>query len=95
MANLSREIKTLRTRLDDLGVTAFDDGDGAARRRGMPVRLLDHYDDGNDGVAERTPDERLAMMWQLTRDAWAFTEHAERAESRLQRHVVRAERRER
>ena len=36
----------------------------------------------------RTPADRLAMMWQLTLDAWAFA--GERvAESRLPRHIVR------
>jgi hypothetical protein len=38
-----------------------------------------------------SPAERLAMMWQLTKDAWAFT--GERvAESRLSRHIVRIHR---
>ncbi len=34
------------------------------------------------------PDECLAMVWQLTLDAWAFKEPSI-AESRFQRHVVR------
>jgi hypothetical protein len=31
--------------------------------------------------------ERIAMMWQLTQDAWAFKGEIV-AESRLQRHVI-------
>ena len=36
--------------------------------------------------------QRLAMMWQLALDAWAFKGEREHAESRLQRHVVRIHR---
>lgn len=39
-----------------------------------------------------TPGERLAMMWQLTVDAWAFMGKP-LDESRLPRHIVRVFRR--
>lgn len=35
------------------------------------VRKLDERDDYND-LKLTTPAQRLAMMWQLTLDAWAF-----------------------
>ena len=60
------------------------------------VRIVGRADgEGHCDVAEMTPAERLAMMWQLTRDAWAFKDGGQHAESRLQRHVVRLRRRER
>ncbi len=62
-------------------------------RRGMRVRVLRLHDDrGAEDLALRSPGERLAMMWQLARDAWTFKGEPERAESRLQRHVVRVRR---
>ena len=39
-----------------------------------------------------TPEECIAMMWELTCNAWAFMGHAD-AEPRLQRHLVRVVRR--
>lgn len=97
---LLHDLMTGRLRVGDVDVTALDGGDDAempaARRDDMRVCVVDQSDnDGDDDVADRTSAERLAIMWQLTRDAWAFTAHPERAESRLQRHVVRAHRRER
>lgn len=54
-------------------------------------RLQDQ--DRTDDLQSTTPAERLAMMWQLTLDAWAFK--GERlAELRLPRHIVRVLRRE-
>jgi hypothetical protein len=58
------------------------------------VRVLrmaeqDKYDD----LKPTTPAERLAMMWQLTLDAWAFKGEPI-AELRLPRHIVRVLRRE-
>jgi hypothetical protein len=38
-----------------------------------------------------TPADRLALMWQLALDAWAFTGQSS-AESRLPRHIVRVHR---
>ena len=65
-------------------------------RSRMPVRVLRQAEDvdGAD-VAKLTPGERVAMMWQLARDAWAFMGEPEHAESRLQRHAVRVQRRRR
>lgn len=63
----------------------------------------------NDDLADRTPAERIGMVWPLTRSAWAFKEAGERsraedgtdeprneppdAQSRLPRHLVRFRRR--
>jgi hypothetical protein len=64
-----------------------------ADRNRMRVRVLRQREDveGAD-VAERTPGERLAMMWPLARDAWTFKGEPQRAESRLQRHALRVRR---
>jgi len=57
------------------------------------IRILPLTDHATDrDLPTTTPAERLAMMWQLTLDAWAFT-GASDAQSRLQRHVVRLVRR--
>jgi hypothetical protein len=45
-------------------------------------------------LADATPAERIGMVWQLTLDAWAFTD-PDRAKSEFQRHVVRVQRGER
>lgn len=45
-------------------------------------------------VASLTPAERMAMVWEITKDAWAFMGKP-LDESRLQRHVVRVYRRAR
>lgn len=57
-------------------------------RMRVRVRRL-HEDQGAEDVADLTPAERVGMMWQLTQDAWTFKGEPERAQSRLQRHVVR------
>jgi len=49
--------------------------------------------DAHEDLKETTPAQRLAMMWQLTLDAWAFKGEAI-AELRLPRHIVRILRRE-
>lgn len=68
--------------------------DQVAERSRMRVRILRQSDDSSStDVAERTASERLAMMWQLARDAWTFKGDPEHAESRLQRHAVRVRRR--
>ena len=67
-----------------------------SHRSGVRVRVLDARDaDTADDLATRSPAERLDMMWQLTRDSWAFSNEPERAESRLQRHAVSVRRRAR
>ena len=49
--------------------------------------------DTHDDIRSTTPAQRLAMMWQLALDAWAFKGEAV-AELRLPRHIVRVLRRE-
>jgi hypothetical protein len=49
--------------------------------------------DAQDDLKETTPAQRLAMMWQLTLDAWAVKGEPI-AELRLSRHIVRVLRRE-
>lgn len=50
--------------------------------------------DAHDDLRATTPAQRLAMMWQLTVDAWAFKGESI-AELRLPRHIVRVLRRDR
>jgi hypothetical protein len=64
-----------------------------ANREHVRVRILRKSEDGDRrDAADLEPAERLGMMWQLARDAWAFKGEPEHAESRLQRHVVRIRR---
>jgi hypothetical protein len=54
-------------------------------RMDVRVRVLRKSEDGDRrDVADLEPSERLAMMWQLALDAWAFKGEPEHAESRLQ-----------
>ncbi len=55
--------------------------------------LLANHSSTND-VASLTRGERMAMVWEITKDAWAFMGKPV-DESRLQRHVVRVYRRAR
>lgn len=59
------------------------------------VRIVGRSEsDAHPEIEAATPAQRLGMMWQLARDAWAFMEGGgQHAESRLQRHVVRLRRR--
>lgn len=43
-------------------------------------------------ISDASPAERIAMVWQMTIDTWAFMD-PESAQSEFQRHVVRVERR--
>jgi hypothetical protein len=62
------------------------------RTRG-PVRVRRLADQGKEtDLQGSTPAERLAMMWPLAVDAWAFMGEPV-AESRLPRHIVRVLRR--
>jgi len=57
--------------------------------RQIRTRVLRTKDEDPDAdVRCLTPAERLAMVWQITMDAWAFAGDTG-AESRLQRDVVR------
>ncbi len=57
------------------------------------VRTSTLQDQDDHGIIrDATPAERMAMVWQLTLDAWAFMDPAG-AKSEFQRHVGRVERR--
>ncbi|QXD13816.1 hypothetical protein GQ464_010060 [Rhodocaloribacter litoris] len=62
------------------------------KRRVLRVKRL-HDEDWEDDLLQTTAAERLAMVWPLTVDAWTFLEGT-LAQSRLQRHIVRLQRRE-
>jgi len=61
--------------------------------RTVRVRKLSEQGTEPD-LKDTTPEERIAMMWQLALDAWDFLGESV-VESRLPRHVVRVVRRER
>jgi len=50
------------------------------------IRLQD--DDDRSDVAHLTPSERVAMVWEITKTAWAFKDPSFR-ESRLRRDIGR------
>ena len=57
--------------------------------REIRVRISKLADQGTEtDLQDMTPAERIAMVWPLTVEAWAFKGEDVR-ESRLQRHVVR------
>ena len=59
-------------------------------RSKYPVRRIPLDQEGNDPeLAELTPSQRVAMVWQLTAQAWLFKE-GRWDEPRLRRDVVRA-----
>lgn len=63
------------------------------QRESFEVRICSLAEQGlEDDLRATTAAQRLQMMWQLAVDAWSFQEGAD-VESRLQRHVVRVERR--
>jgi hypothetical protein len=55
-------------------------------RSNYVVRKLSSHDEMNSGIPQPTPEECLGMMWELTRNAYAFKGCSD-AEFRLQRHV--------
>jgi len=58
-------------------------------RSGYPVRRVLLEEEGREpDVLNRTPAERVAMVWQLTLQAWLFKEGLPH-EPRLRRDVVR------
>jgi hypothetical protein len=64
-------------------------------RRAIKTRKSRVEDQGKEGdMVQTTPEERLAMVWPLTLSAWSFKGDPF-AESRLQRHIVHLQRRER
>lgn len=48
--------------------------------------------DNNDDLKDKSPQQLIDMMWQLSLNAWSFKENIN-AEPRLQRHVVVLKRR--
>jgi hypothetical protein len=61
--------------------------------RSLPVRKIPLADEGrSDDVQRSSPSERIAMMWQLTLQAWMFKDGLVH-EPRLRRDVVRTLRR--
>lgn len=68
-----------------------DDPEAIRRRRGV-VRISTLSEQGEEPDLDGTTvEERLAMMWPLALDAWAFM--GEPVEPRLPRHLVRILRR--
>jgi hypothetical protein len=62
-------------------------------RSRYPIRIRRLHDPEDDEYVRRlTPGERMAMVWQLTLQAWAFKEGLA-DEPRLRRDVVRVVRR--
>lgn len=61
-------------------------------RENYRVRKFDRYVGLDEELKDTTPAERLAMVWPLTVDVWAFMGY-DIAESRLSRHIVRVLRR--
>lgn len=57
-------------------------------RSRYPMRKLRLGDPDPRAPAGATPEECIGMMWELTRNTWAFMGHAD-AEPRLQRHLIR------
>jgi hypothetical protein len=57
-------------------------------RSQWPVRLRRLHDPEPDDLRDRTPGERMMMVWPITVTAWAFKGEPV-GESRLSRHIVR------
>jgi hypothetical protein len=64
-------------------------------RRDISIRRLEDHE-SNDDLSKCTPAELIAMVWPLTKSAWAFRnagikgeDDVEDVESRLSRHIVR------
>ena len=63
-------------------------------RAGWPVRKGRLGEVEPNPYAHLTPEERIGMIWEITRAAWAFRGDTD-VDRRLQRHVVRVGRRKR
>jgi hypothetical protein len=57
-------------------------------RAHWPVRKGRLGDPEPDAYAHFSPEERVGMMWELTRTTWAFMGHPD-VDSTLQRHIAR------
>lgn len=64
---------------------------GAAEEKSVRIVGLHDKEQRRD-YADASPAERVSVMWQLAVDAWTFMGEAERAQSPLQRDVVRIKR---
>ena len=61
--------------------------------RNILVRKISlHNSEGDSDLKDKSPQQLIDMMWQLTLNAWSFKENLN-AEPRLQRHVVMLKRR--
>jgi hypothetical protein len=70
----------------------MSDDPEAIRRRRSVVRISTLAEQGEEAdLVGTTVEERLAMMWPLALDAWAFM--GKPVEPRLPRHIVRILRR--
>ena len=58
------------------------------------VRIIKMSEDTDNGFVEASPAERIAMVWEITKDAWAFAGELD-VEQRLQRHITKLTRRKR
>jgi len=64
---------------------------GSAEDKALRIVGLHEREQRHD-YANASPAERVSVMWQLAVDAWTFMGEAERAQSPLQRDVVRIKR---
>jgi hypothetical protein len=63
------------------------------RMRDLAIKKISlHHSGESDDLKDKTPEQRIGMMWHLALDAWAFKENLN-AEPRLQRHLVVLKRR--
>ena len=58
-----------------------------AERANWPVHKVRHGDEEPNPYAHLTPEERVGMVWEITRAAWAFAGHD--VDPTLQRHIGR------
>jgi hypothetical protein len=58
------------------------------------VHLIRRSEERDDGYVQGTPGERIAMVWEITRDVWTFGGRGD-AQQRLQRDATTLIRRER
>ena len=62
--------------------------------RNILIRRSSLHDPDNErDLKDKSPQQLIGMMWQLTLNAWSFKENLN-AEPRLQRHIVVLKRRE-
>ena len=65
----------------------------ATNRKNYRVLKLDRHEARDNDLKDAPPADRVAMVWPLTVDVWAFMGY-DIAQSRLSRHIVRVVRRE-